>query len=128
MDITKDRCPFGNGFGIALFIEGGQHHRFPAQMAHDYVADPDIFHHSAASAGGFNPDSPLRAVKDAIGNSDIPDTAGHLAADDHAAMTIGHGAVRYGNILGWSSDTPAIGVAARFDGDTVVPHADIAVG
>src|SRR5438045_7407785 len=69
----------------------------------------------------------MRTVHLAIPHEDIAHAAGYFAADTDAAMTVLHTATLNDDVLRRLADTPAIAIAARFDGDAIVPSIERAV-
>jgi len=53
--------------------------------------------------------------------------SGHFAADHYAAVSVQHGAIDDGVVLGGPTDTAAILVAPGLDGDAIVAHGDVTV-
>src|SRR5262249_33637194 len=98
-----------------------------ADVLHDDVADGHVLHGGAASAFGLDANAAVVALKHAVGNRDPLHAPRHLAADHHAAVPVEHGAIGDGVVLGGATDAPALLVATRLDGDTVIPGVDVAL-
>src|SRR5512133_1061647 len=99
---------------VEVYGEGAQH------VLHHDVAHADVFHHASSSAPGLEPDPPIGSDEDAVGDDDVADAAAHLAPYHHAAVTVHHRAVSYGDVLAGGEVLSAGRLNAGLNGDTVV--------
>ena len=112
----------------SLVVEEVEDECVALNVAHDNVVDTNLFHHASASAGGFQPDAGIGAVKYAVRYGYTFHAARHFAADDHTAVTRQHDTVGDGYVFAGFAIFAAVGITSRFDGDAVVTHTDKAVG
>src|SRR5690606_13784584 len=109
---------------VVVHRHGGAGH-----LADRHVADMDVGQSAAAHGvvleadGGGQPG----AVHAAILDKDLADAAADLAAQGHAAVAVHHHTAGDDDVLAGLVDAPAIGIAARFDGDAVVARIEDAV-
>ncbi len=127
MDIPEDGRPLRNRFRIHFAVLQVQNDRLPLNVLHHDVADPDLLHNTSPATGGFEPYPTVGTIKDAVGDHHLAHITTHFAADDHTAVAGQHGAVGDGDVLAGHSQLAGLCIATRLEGDTVVPHRDMAV-
>ncbi|MNG28212.1 hypothetical protein D3C84_1134440 [compost metagenome] len=75
MDVSENRRTLGNGlYGIVFVVEKIQNNGFFLDVFHYDVVDANVFDHSATTASGFDTDSSVCSVENAVGNGDFFDS------------------------------------------------------
>lgn len=142
-DVTEaqafnSRCAVVDGIGMRIqhtrltvrtpVIEQVRHER-GLDIFHDDIGNADILDDAATAAARLETNATLSASKHAVADGHIPYIATHIAAADHAPMSMHHRAVGDGDVFTGSLFTRAKAVIhAGFECDAVVPDVDMAVG
>ncbi|MNC13385.1 hypothetical protein D3C75_611300 [compost metagenome] len=79
-------------------IEQMEGDRLVENSVHADIFHLDILHYAASATGAFEPQADVRADEQAVSDPDGMYTAGHLAADYYAAVSMIHGTMADGNI------------------------------
>src|SRR5207248_740031 len=99
---------------VAAGVEGGDRERTAHVLHHD-VRDRDALDHAATAALRLDADAVVGAVENAVGDGDVADPTGHLAADRHPAVAVVHDAVGDGDVLVGASHAAARLVGAALE-------------
>src|SRR3989338_3984480 len=107
---------------VTLLVVVVDHENGFLDLSDRHVSEEHVLNDTSAHRIRFDSQCAVkvRTVHAAVFCEHVPDTAGHLASDDDAAMAILHGAVAHYDVLTRHCEAAAVGVPPGFDRNAIV--------
>ena len=128
MNITEYGSAFAHRFRFGkLIIKQIKDKCIPADIFHHDIIHPDIFYYSTTTTGGFQTNTGICPIKNAIGYSHSLHPAGHLTTNHNSTVPGKHDTISDCQILTRFPIFTSISITSRFYGNTIVSYADKAI-